>query len=132
MTWSSKYSVGVKALDDQHEAMMKILNELHAASIQGKAKEVAGPLLRKLTSLSGEHFAAEEKLMESASYRGLAGHRAQHLEMAGKIAEISALYGKGDASAVLQFLHFMRDYLTKHMQTEDREFARWQEAHSVK
>ena len=71
MTWSSKYSVGVKALDNQHQTMMKILNELHAASMLGKAQEVAGPLLDTLTSLANEHFSAEEKLMESVKFPGL-------------------------------------------------------------
>ncbi|MGD0681124.1 MAG: bacteriohemerythrin [Terracidiphilus sp.] len=132
MTWSSKYSVGVEALDSQHEGMMKILNEIHAASMQGKARQVAGPLLNKLSSLAGEHFSAEERLMESAKFPGLAAHRAQHQEMAGKVAEIVARHEKGDASAYLQFLYFMRDYQTKHMQTEDRAYATWLAARGIK
>jgi len=132
MTWSSKYSVGVKALDDQHQTMMKILNELHAASMLGKAREVADPLLDKLTSLANEHFSAEEKLMVSVKFPGLAAHCAQHQEMAGKIAEITVGHREGDASVYVPFLYFMRDYQTKHMQTEDRGYARWLAAHGVK
>ena len=132
MNWSSKYSVGIKTLDDQHQAMMKTLNELHAASLQGKAQQVAGPILDKLMSLASEHFSAEEKLMESIKFPGLAAHRAQHREMAGRVAEISARHKTGDASVYVPFLYFMRDYQTKHMQTEDRDYARWLAAHGVK
>jgi hypothetical protein len=28
LTWSAKYSVGVRALDDQHRRLMGVLNEL--------------------------------------------------------------------------------------------------------
>ena len=132
MNWSSKYSVGVKALDAQHQTMMEILNKLHAAAMKGKAREVADPLLDKLTSLANEHFSAEEMLMESVKFPGLAAHRAQHREMAGKIAEITVGHREGDASVYVPFLYFMGDYQTKHMQTEDREYARWLAAHDVK
>ena len=76
MNWSGKYSVGVEELDNQHKALMNVLNELHAASMRGKASEVAGPLIRRIVSIATEHFASEERLMESAKFSGLASHRA--------------------------------------------------------
>ncbi|MGA3370616.1 MAG: bacteriohemerythrin [Terracidiphilus sp.] len=132
MTWSSKYSVGIEALDNQHKAMMNILNELHAASMKGKASEVAGPLLHKLESLANEHFSAEERLMESTGFSGLAGHRVQHREMAGKIAEFIARHEEGDTTVYAQLLYFIRDYQTRHMQTEDSKYGPWFAAHGVK
>ena len=131
MTWSSKYSVGVVALDSQHQALMKVLNELHAASMKGEAQKVAGPLLRQLVSLANEHFETEEKLMESTGYPGLAEHRAKHRELTGKIAEFVARHEKGDTTMYTQLLYFMRDWLNKHMQSEDHEYAPWLSAHGV-
>jgi hemerythrin len=132
MTWSNKYSVGVEALDNQHKALMKVLNELHAASMRGKASEVAGPLLRQLVTASGEHFAAEERLMESSGFSGLAAHRSKHRELAGKIGEFVARHEKGDTTAYTPLLYFMRDWQTKHMQNEDQEYVPWLKAHGVK
>lgn len=41
ISWRSKHSVGVKALDDDHLAMMKILNELHAAALlEGRSRSL--------------------------------------------------------------------------------------------
>jgi hemerythrin len=131
MNWSSKYSVGMEALDNQHKALMGVLNELHAASMQGKAGEVAGPLLRQTVSISNEHFAAEERLMESTGFPGLAAHRAKHRELAGKIAEFVARHEKGDTTVYTPTLYFMRDWQTKHMQKEDQEYAPWLKAHGV-
>jgi hemerythrin len=132
VTWSKKYSVGVKALDDQHEALVNILNELHAASIRGKAAEVGGRLLCKLAPLADEHFAAEMRLMESINFPGLAEHRAKHSEMAGKIAEMVSSYKKGDSAVFLQLLYFVRNYESKHLQNEDQQYAQWLSEHGAR
>jgi hemerythrin len=132
VTWRDQYSVGVETLDNQHKAMLRILNELHAASLRGKAQEVAGPLLSQLVSLANEHFSAEENLMESTAFPGLAEHRAKHREMAGRFADLASRHEKGDTAVNLQLLYFVRDYQTKHMQNEDQDYARWLRAHGVK
>jgi hemerythrin len=125
MNWSSKYSVGVEAIDNQHKALMNVLNELHAASMRGKASEVAGPLTRQLVFIAKEHFATEESLMESIGFPALAAHRAKHQELTAKIAEFASRHEKGDATMYTQLLYFVRDWQTKHMQTEDQEYAGW-------
>ncbi len=125
MTWTSKYSVGVEDLDRQHKALMEALNELHAASMQGRSQGVADSLLRRIASIAREHFSAEEKLMESAGFSGLASHRAKHQELASRVREFVTRHEKGDAAVYTQLLYFMRDWQTKHMQTEDQEYAQW-------
>ena len=131
MTWSSKYSVGVEILDNQHKALLSILNEFHAASMNGRAKEVAGRLMRQIVSLANEHFSTEQRLMESTKYPGLADHRAKHQELAARLAEFVSLHEKGDTTMYTQLLYFMRDWLSKHMQTEDRDYAPWMASHGV-
>jgi hemerythrin len=39
---------------------MNISNEPHAASMRGKAKQVAGSLLHHFVSLANQHFSVEE------------------------------------------------------------------------
>jgi hemerythrin len=131
MTWSNKYSVGVEVLDNQHKALMNVLNDLHAASMKGKAQQVAGRLIDQLGSLAREHFAAEEGLMESIRFPGLAGHRAKHKEMTDKIAEYVARHKKGDTTVYTQLLYFMRDWLSNHMSTVDREYSLWMASHGA-
>ncbi len=131
MTWNSKYSVGVEALDNQHKALTNALNELHAASIRGKAEEIAGPLIRQLVSLAREDVSAEERLMESIRYSGPAAHQAKHQERTEKLAEFVARHEKRDTMVYTQLLNFIRDWLTKHMQTEDQECANRLSAHGV-
>jgi hemerythrin-like metal-binding protein len=131
ITWSSKYSVGVEALDNQHKALMKALNDLHAAAMMGKAKEAAGPLIRQIISVANEHFAAEVKLMQAFKFPGLAAHRTKHAELAAQFRELVARHEKGDTTVYTQMLYFMRDWQTSHMQTDDREYAAWIDSHQI-
>jgi hemerythrin len=123
MSWNNKYSVGVETLDNQHKGLMNILNELHAASMKGKAQEIASPLIRRLVALASEHFSAEEGLMASIGFSGLAAHHVSHLELTAKLAEFASRHEKGDTTLYTQLLYFIRDWLTKHMQTEDQEYV---------
>jgi hemerythrin len=131
MTWSSKHSVGIEALDNQHKALMKALNDLHAAAMMGKANEVAGPLIRQIVSIAHEHFLAEEKLMESIKFPGLTAHRAKHAELTAKFRDLAARHEKGDTTVYTHLLYFMREWGTTHMQTEDQAYAAWIRSHSV-
>jgi hemerythrin len=70
--------------------------------------------------------------MESTGFPGLAGHRAEHQVLVGKLREFVSRHEKGDAAVHTQLLHFLRDWLNKHMQSEDQEYARWVGAHGVK
>ena len=131
MTWSGKYSVGVEELDNQHRAFMKALNDLHAAAMRGQANVVAGPLIRQIISIAHEHFAEEEKYMKSIRFPGLATHRDKHEELTVKFMEMVSRHEKGDTTVYTQLLYFMRDWLTRHMQSEDQEYAAWISAHHV-
>jgi len=131
LCWSSRYSVGVEALDNQHKALMNVLNELHSASMRGKAQEVASRLIGQIVSIANEHFAAEESLMESIRFPGIVEHCAKHKEMTGRIAEYVARHKKGDTTVYTQLLYFMRDWLSNHMSTVDREYSLWMASHGA-
>ena len=75
LTWSSKYSVGVQRMDEQHTVLFGMLNDLHESMMKGQAKQIVGPLLKKLAAYTQEHFTAEEGLMRTSGYAGLAQHR---------------------------------------------------------
>ena len=38
--WNESFSVGVKAMDDQHKGLANALNDLHAAMKAGRAKDL--------------------------------------------------------------------------------------------
>jgi len=123
LTWNSKYSVGVKALDTQHTVLFDILNDLHGAMMKGQGQSLTGPLLRKLVNYTRDHFSAEEAMMAAANYPGLAGHRTKHRDLTKQVEEYAARYDQGEITLSLPLLNFLRDWLTNHILQVDREYG---------
>ncbi|MFZ1087099.1 MAG: bacteriohemerythrin [Terracidiphilus sp.] len=125
MTWNDRYSVGVKALDEQHKALVDTLNKLHEAMMKGQAKTITGPLLTKLVKYTQEHFAAEEKLMKATGYPGLVQHISKHQALIKQVGEFVGRYERGEITLSTDLLNFLRDWLGTHIQKEDKEYGPW-------
>jgi len=131
MTWNNRYSVGVKMLDDQHTGLFETLNELHGAMMKGQAQSLTGPLLHKLVDYTRRHFAAEEAMMVSTRYPGLAAHRAKHHELTKQVEEFVGRFEKGEITLNLHLMNFLRDWLNNHILKEDKEYGPWMIEHGV-
>ncbi len=125
MTWNTNFSVGVETLDGQHTGLFGIVNELHAATMAGQAQNVTGSLLKKLVRYTRDHFSFEEKMMAATNYPGLARHRTHHTGLTKQVDEFMARYERGDGSVNIHLLRFLGDWLTKHIQHEDKEYGPW-------
>ena len=123
LSWSSRYSVGIQRMDDQHTVLFGLLNDLHDAMMKGQAQSVTGELLRKLVSYTREHFTAEESMLAASGYAGLTEHRVLHRELTKKVDEFAARHQRGEPTLNLQLLNFLRDWLSNHIQNEDRMYG---------
>jgi len=131
LAWDNGFSVGVKAIDDQHKGLFGIVDELYAAMMQRQAKSVTGPLLNKLVNYTQVHFSAEEKMMQATDYPHLIQHRARHLDLTRQVGEFMTRYEHGDGSLNIHLLRFLSDWLTRHIQQEDKEYGPWLNQHGV-
>jgi len=131
LSWSDHYSVGVKAIDKQHEGLVNALNDLHAAMISGQARTVTGPLLHKLVSYTRDHFAAEETMMSSVRFPGLAEHKIKHRNLTEQVEEFVGRFEDGESTLSVPLMTFLRDWLTTHILKEDKEYGPWLNQHGV-
>lgn len=132
LDWSDKLSVGVKSIDQQHQALVEILNQLHTAMLKGQAQTVTGPLLKKLVDYTVYHFSTEESLMAKTSYPGSASHRAKHTELTGQVSDFVGRYERGEIRLSLELLNFLHGWLGTHIQKEDMAYGPWLTQHGVK
>jgi hemerythrin len=123
MMWNNSYSVGVPAVDSQHNVLFDIINELHAAMMNGQAQSLTGPLLRKLLDYTNTHFKAEEAMMASAQYPALESHKVKHRELVKQVEDFINRFERGEVSINLHLLNFLRDWLTNHIQKVDMEYS---------
>lgn len=125
LTWNRSCSVGVKTLDGQHAGLIAELNEIYAAMSKGQAKYGVDSQLRNLLKHALAHFSTEESLMEATDYPALLQHRAKHRNFVRQVQAYLARDEMADNTMRLPLLDFIREWLTNHIQEEDREYAPW-------
>lgn len=132
VAWNESFSVGVKAMDDQHKGLVKALNDLHAAMLEGQLKPVSGSLLNTLMDYTRQHFAAEEALMRRTAYPELGTHSALHKDLTREVEKFVGRYERGETGANIELLTFLRDWLLTHIQKVDRSYRAWMNAQGVR
>jgi len=70
-----------------------------------------------------DHFSAEEEMMARAAYPGLAEHQTRHRDLTSKVERYVARFERGEIALNAHLLHFLRDWLTNHIQKEDLAYS---------
>lgn len=122
-TWKEEYSVNIKEIDDQHKELVAMINELHEAMMQQRAKDVLGKILNKLVSYCAGHFATEERLMQTHGYLEYAGHKAKHDKMTAKVLALQNDLKANKLNLTTEVSQFLRDWLDKHILGTDKKYS---------
>jgi hemerythrin len=123
IVWSDEYSVGVPEIDTQHQRLVAMLNDLHAAMSRGDADEAIDGILRALVQYTLAHFATEERLMQSVEFPDYAAHKSEHERLTLKVVEYQAKAGAGKMTVSLDVLWFLWDWLQNHISHTDKEIG---------
>jgi hemerythrin len=123
LTWSTEYSVEVESIDQQHQKLFAMLNELHDAMKAGKGTQTAPRILKKLVEYACEHFALEEALMAQANYPDLARHKAEHDKLTSEVAKLMQDVESGKTVLSMKLLQFLRNWLQDHILGCDKKYV---------
>lgn len=129
VTWSEKLSIGVATMDEQHKRLYQSMNDLMGAMSKGQSRTIMDPLLKSLVKYTKEHFAAEEAILTRWSYPGLAAHQALHASITKKVEDYVKRFEDGDLALSVSLAEFLNDWLTTHIQKEDRPYGNWLSGH---
>lgn len=116
--------LGLPALDDEHKALIVLLNELHAALSRGLSPEVLMARVTGLREAADGHFRHEERLMQIA-FGGLDHeHVAQHRVLVSEIdrAIEDMAYGRDTAARDL-IGPYLQHWLLEHIGSHDRRLV---------
>jgi hemerythrin len=123
MAWNPTLSVKVKQFDDQHIKLVTMVNELHDAMKAGKGTEALGKILNGLISYTSTHFSDEERLMTQHAYPEAAAHKAEHAKLVKQVLELQTNFKAGKAILTLDVMMFLKDWLVKHIQGDDKKYG---------
>ena len=130
--WKDEYSVNIKQIDDQHKELVAMVNELHEAMMQQRAKEVMGKILNRLVSYCANHFAVEERMMQSNGYPDYAEHKIKHDKVTAKVLSLQNDFKAGKLNLTIEVSQFLKDWLDKHILGTDKKYSAHLNAKGVK
>ena len=122
LEWSSGLDVGVTDFNKQHQRLVALINELHAAMLDGKGAQAIGHVPKEMGDYTVYHFQAEERLMAAKNYPGLAAHRAEHEAFVAKVKDLTVRFEQGTLALSVETLNFLKDWLIHHIQRTDKQY----------
>lgn len=126
MVFTDKMLNGIVSIDEDHARLVEIVSKLYGVVLESKSAEALAEVFDELKTYTDYHFAHEEELLTKAGYPGLAEHRAGHALMARRLTEYrTQLRDRYDASLAADMLHHLKQWITGHIMTADREASQY-------
>ncbi len=120
---SISYSVGIARIDAQHQRLVDLINDLHAAMVGGEAKSALEKILDGLAAYAVSHFATEEQLMRKFAYPSFEQHKAEHDKL---MVQVRFLQDKSRAKTTtlsLEVMTFLKRWLIGHIANVDKKYT---------
>ncbi len=123
MDWSKEYEIGIKVVDQQHEKLLDMINQLKGAIGKDNVTKIMGDILRGLVDYVKFHFDDEEKVMHRISYPEIERHKKLHKELVEEVAMILLKIKKGKVITPQELMDFLQRWLIDHIMTEDKKIG---------
>jgi hemerythrin len=123
--WQPDFSVRVSRFDEQHKGLINLINDLHSAMQKGEGQIILGNIFDSLADYTKNHFADEEGMMEANAYPDRSSHKIAHEHLIGRVTELQREFVTGNSLLSINVLQFLRDWLTFHIQHEDKMYGRF-------
>jgi hemerythrin len=131
MQWTTKMSVGVPELDDDHKQLIAIINRLAEQSSGPPRQAIVRQCLFALRRYAEAHFGREEKVMAACNYPELGRHKDEHRQFIDRIRETTERFDQDpdqvSAHVDDDLLAFLRDWLSHHILIEDMAYRPYAE-----
>ena len=129
--WTNSYSVHVQRLDNEHQQLFAVINQLYDGMKAGKGKDVLGSVLTQLLRYTEQHFRDEEALMRHAGYTDLGDHIARHQQFVAKVNSFRKEYEAGTAAISIEVLDFLKSWLDQHIMGTDQQYSTTLNFHGI-
>ncbi len=134
--WIEKYSVGVKALDEQHQHFFEMANEI--IKMTGKENVPREDLLVKITDLNDYaiyHFTTEENFFKHYVYPDAKAHIEAHRiyeEKMDKFIAEAEKEGSDTKKMTIEIAEFAGSWLMNHIMDIDQKYIEFMHEKGIK
>jgi len=123
--WDNSLSVGVAAIDNQHQMWIRRLGDIAEAIETFQGPQRVGEALGFLIDYTDFHFATEENAMDATQYPDMANHKARHAELRTTLAQLEDEFQEDGATHILadSVNTLIFNWLTNHIREVDVQFG---------
>lgn len=118
--WQPYYSVGEDVLDEQHKALLGVIEDLLGAVHASGQLIAAEDSLRRLEEYTNEHFRYEERVMQDCHFPDYESHREMHEEMRRHVDEMVE-NSNGDGAG--DMLRLLKRWWLEHIRKWDKAYV---------
>ena len=124
ITWSDKFSCGIKMIDDQHKALVALINQMfnHVTGNEKQEYDYFNKVIMEAIKYIKVHFATEEKLMLATNFPGYAEHKKAHNRFIFTVIENITDYKAGKKFILYAFTKFLKEWVLSHVALMDKQF----------
>lgn len=121
--FDAEFRLGIDSVDNEHVKLVDLLNQVHTLLGEGKRDEARQYFNETLSDYVIEHFANEEKFMESIGFPSLDEHRKIHENFKRSFHELKPLIESYDEAAFRKALNDAFTWIIAHIGKTDRKYA---------
>lgn len=121
---------GIDAVDEQHEMLVALYNELDEAVWQGRAHRQMEVILARLFKYTKTHFATEEAMLLATGYPELAQHQLEHQRLAERLRKYVVRFKHSEERISVEMLEFVRRWITSHIMESDQAYVAFVKKHA--
>ena len=131
LSWSEKFSIGVKQIDDQHRQLFELINNMYDKIKRDAEHSAPIEALDALLDYTNYHFKEEEIFMVKNDYVQYEQHKRVHDSLTKQVIEYKNKFsqGKGDTGEFVRFLFY---WFTRHIMDQDKKIGKFMERELLK
>lgn len=119
LEWKPAFSVGVAAVDYEHQLLIGLINQLYDDFLDSRSSERLRGFLGELYARIGAHFALEEKMMREVGYDEYDDHKKDHEALLDELTEIMEAVGDGVTGLGDRLGGQLDGWFSEHFRTHD-------------
>lgn len=124
LEWQEKFNIKVPAIDEQHQAIFAMINNLYESLESGVYNsQTVGSVLIPIAECIKYHFQTEEKMMMEMNFQEYHYHKTLHERLTEQVMGFIIRLKKNENVDINEFLNFVKDWFLTHIPEEDTKIA---------
>jgi hemerythrin len=119
LEWKDSYSVGVPAVDHEHQELIDLVNQLHNALASQQPEDAVAEIFGDLFRAISSHFALEERFMREHGYDQTNQHKADHERLLDELRDIMDDYRYHEDNSGENLTASVETWFANHFKTHD-------------